>query len=90
MKLKHPNLPVECLVLVSPQFIDDRLYAEHEQLVTQVEPELEIVLSRTVIEQSVQKRHSCRLEANVIAISADAPIQIVNDRLKKQNYPVKP
>ena len=68
---------------MSPQFIDDRLDAEHEELVTQVETELKVVLSRTVIEQCVQKRHGCRLEAYVVAICADAPIQIVNDRLKK-------
>lgn len=71
------------------QFVDDGLDAEHEQLVAQVEPKLEVVLARSVIEQRVQKRHGGRLEADVVPVRPDAPVQIVDDCLlwgkKKSN-----
>ena len=76
--------PVERLILVRAQFVDHRLDAEHEQLVAQVQPELEVVLARAVVEQSVQKRHDRRLEAHIVPVRADAPVQIVNDCLDRK------
>lgn len=45
--------PVKRLIFMRPQFVDDGLNAEHEQFITQVQPELEIVFSRAVIEHGV-------------------------------------
>lgn len=73
--------PVERLVLVRAQFVDDGLDAEHEQLVAQVQPELEVVFAGAVVEQGIQERHDRRLEADVVPVRADAPVQVVDDCL---------
>ncbi len=77
-------MSVKGLIFMCSQFINGRLDAKHEQLVAQVQPELEVVLARSVIEQRVQERHSGRLETDIVPIGPNTPIKIVNDRLLKR------
>ena len=67
---------------MSPQLVDDGLDAQHEQLVAQVQPEFQIVLAGSVVEQGVQEGHDGSFEAHVIAIGPDAAVQVVDDRLE--------
>ena len=76
------QVSVESLVLVLPQLVDGRLDAQHQQLVTEVEPELQVLLAGTVVEDGVEKRHDGRLEVDVVPVLARAPVQVVEDALK--------
>ena len=78
-----PASPVQRLVLELAQFIDDWLYAQHEKLVAQVEPELEALLAGTVAEHGVDERHDGRLQTDIIGVCARRPVQVVDDALRK-------
>lgn len=63
------------------QFINDRLNAQHEQFITKMKPEFQVVFTGPIIEQGVEERHGGRLEAYIVTINAYTSIQVVDYRL---------
>jgi hypothetical protein len=58
------------------------LYPQHEELVSQMQPELEAVLARPIVEHSVDEGHDSGLHAEVVPVRAHAAVQLVHHALE--------
>lgn len=75
-------MPVQRLVLVRPQLVDNRLDAQHQKLVAQMQSKLQILLARSVVQHGVNKRHDGRLQIHIVPVRARRSVQIVDDALE--------
>lgn len=80
------QMPVQRLVLVLPKFLDNRLYAEHQQLVSEMQPELERDLARPVIQDSVDERHDRSLQGQIVLVDPEVLVQVVDNTLETRPF----
>lgn len=83
--LEEVEMPVESLVLVLPQLLDNRLNAEHQQLVSQMQSELERHLARPIVQHRVDERHDCRLQGQVVFVDTEVLVEIIDYTLEARS-----
>jgi len=83
--LEEIEMPVERLVLVLPQLVDDGLDAEHQQLVSQMQPELERHLAGSVVEHGVDEWHDRCLQRQIVLVDPKVLIEVVDYRLEARS-----
>lgn len=83
--LEEVKMPVERLVLVLPQLLDDRLDTEHQQLVSQMQPKLERHLAGPIVQHSVDERHDRRLQGQVVLVDAEIFVEVVDYTLEARS-----
>jgi len=88
--LEKVEVPVERLVLVLSQLVDDGLDAEHQQLVSQMQAELERHLARSVVEHCVDERHDRRLQRQIVLVDPKVLIEVVDYRLEARSLGMVP
>lgn len=79
-------MPVQRFVFMRSQLIDDRLNAQHQELVAQMQPEFQILLTRSIVKDSVNERHNGRLKIHIIPVGSGGSIQIVDDALESSAF----
>lgn len=83
-------MPVQCLIFMRSQLIDNRLNAQHQELVSQMQTKFQIFLTWPIVEHSIYKGHDGRFQIDIISVSASRSIQIVYDSLESSSFGGKP
>lgn len=80
--LKHK--PVKSFILQSPEPVHGWLNSQEQQLISEVQPEFQAVLTRPVVEHSVHKRHYGCFQIDLIHVLSQrtkTPVQVINQTL---------
>ena len=65
-----------------PELVQDWLYAQHEELISEVKSELQVLLAWPIVEDGIDERHEGSLETDVVAVLARGPVQVGHDALE--------
>ena len=76
------QMPIERFVFAFPQLIDNRLNSQHEELVSQMKSELQVLHSGPVVEDCIDEGHDGRLDADVVSVLSGGAIEVVNYALE--------
>jgi hypothetical protein len=68
---------------MATELVNDGLDTKHEELVSKMEAELQVPLTRAIVEDGIHKGHNGRLEIHLVSVDPRTAIQIIHNALSK-------
>lgn len=68
---------------MATELVNDGLDTKHEEFVSKVEAELQVLLTRAIVEDGIHKGHDSCLEIHLISVDPRTAIQIIHNALSK-------